>query len=119
VLLVCRFVVGTDRVAEFTERVRRAIELLTAQPGCLRAVVGRSTEYPHQWVLSVEFESVVAYRRSLSPFEVRTHVVPLLSEALTTEPAAYEILLTGADGATESRESLLHPDGTRPAWRSG
>ena len=30
---------------------------------------------------------VTAYRRALQPFEVREHVVPLLSEALTDEPA--------------------------------
>ena len=53
----------------------------------------RSTSLDH-WVLTVRFVSVDAYRRALSPFEVREHVIPLLSEALTDTPSTFETLLT-------------------------
>ena len=54
----------------------------------------------------LRFESVVAYRRALSPFPVREHVVPLLSEALADEPATYEVLVDAAGGAATERASL-------------
>ncbi|KAA2266054.1 antibiotic biosynthesis monooxygenase [Solihabitans fulvus] len=109
-LLVCRFAVAEADAPAFVVRARRALELLTAQPRCLRGVLGRATDEPDRWVLTVEFESVVAYRRAMSPFEVREHVVPLLSEALADEPAAFEVLLDGADGSVRTHTSLLAAD---------
>jgi quinol monooxygenase YgiN len=107
VLLVCRFTVSDDDTAGFAARATRAIEVLTAQPGCLRAVLGRSTDDTDQWVLTVEFASVVAYRRAMSPFEVREHVIPLLSHA---EAGAYEILADAADGNSDQRVSVVAAD---------
>lgn len=109
-LLVCRFTVAETGVEAFTGRVDRALALLTAQPGCRRAQLSRSTDEADRFVLTVEFDSVVAYRRALSPFEVREHVIPLLSEANTDEPAAYEPLLVAADGAVRREVSLLARD---------
>ncbi|KOX12967.1 antibiotic biosynthesis monooxygenase [Saccharothrix sp. NRRL B-16348] len=109
-MLVCRFTVAETGVEAFTERVDRALALLTAQPGCRRAQLSRSTDEADRFVLTVEFDSVVAYRRALSPFEVREHVIPLLSEASTDEPAAYEPLLVAADGAVRREVSLLARD---------
>jgi quinol monooxygenase YgiN len=108
VLLVCRFRVSDPET--FTARVAEALKLLTAQPGCLRGTLARSTDSDDRWVLTVEFESVVAYRRAMSPFPVREHVVPLLSEALTDEPAMYEPALTSADGEVEEHTSVLAED---------
>ena len=105
-LLVCRFTVAETGVEAFTGRVDRALALLTAQPGCRRAQLSRSTDEADRFVLTVEFDSVVAYRRAMSPFEVREHVIPLLSEASTDEPAAYEPLLVAADGAVRREVSL-------------
>ena len=102
-LLVCRF---TDPGPEFPDRARRALELLTAQPGCTGGEVGRSVDEPGAWVLTARFASVDAYRRSLSPFPVREHVVPLLSEAEPV-PSTFETLAVGADGAVEVLPSLL------------
>lgn len=109
-LLVCRFDVPDERRAEFTDRATRALELLTAQPGCLRGALGRSSEHGERWVLTVEFESIVAYRKALSPFDVREVVIPLLSEALTDEPAGYEVLVDARDGTANRRESVLAED---------
>lgn len=107
-LLVCRFRVSDPKT--FTARVERALKLLTAQPGCHKGTLARSTDEDDRWVLTVEFESVVAYRRAMSPFDVREHVIPLLSEALTDEPAMYEPTLTSADGQVEEHTSLLAED---------
>ena len=105
VLLVCRFVVPAD-ADEFTARVRRALELLTAAPGCLGGAAGRAVDYPERWVLTVRFASVDAYRRALSPFPVREHVVPLLSEALADEPATFETLVTATAGHADDLPTL-------------
>jgi quinol monooxygenase YgiN len=108
VLLVCRFRVSDPEA--FTSRVEHALKLLTAQPGCRKGTLARSTDEDDRWVLTVEFESVVAYRRAMSPFPVREHVIPLLSEALTDEPAMYEPTLTSVDGQVETHTSLLAED---------
>ncbi|MGD9530081.1 antibiotic biosynthesis monooxygenase [Pseudonocardia sp.] len=111
-LLVCRFAVPDDPAdpganVRFVARARRALELLTAAPGCLGGELGRAVDEPQRWVLAVRFASVDAYRRALSPFPVREHVVPLLSEALADEPATYEVLVSGADGRVVEHPSLL------------
>ncbi len=111
-LLVCRFTVPVSDVESFTARTARALELLTAQPGCRRASLNRSTDESDLFVLTAEFDSVVAYRRAMSPFEVREHVIPLLSEA-SAEPSAYEPLLVAGDGTVERLTSLVaHDAGT-------
>ena len=107
VLLVCRFDVPTSDADAFLARGRRALELLTAAPGCLGGELGRAIEEPERWVLQLRFASVDAYRRALSPFPVREHVVPLLAEALADEPATFETLASGAGGAVTAHESLL------------
>ena len=105
-LLVCRFAVTPADAPAFRARIQRALELLTAAPGCLGGEAGRAVDDPERWVLTVRFTAVDAYRRALSPFPVREHVVPLLSEALADEPATYEVLVDAADGAATARSSL-------------
>lgn len=120
-LLVCRFVVPDSdpaAVARFTTRAQRALELLSAAPGCHGGELGRSVDAPDRWVLAVRFVSVHAYRRALSPFEVREHVVPLLSDALADEPAAYEVLLSAVTGEVTEQPSLLAEPGTSPGAAS-
>jgi quinol monooxygenase YgiN len=116
--LVCSFTVSDDEAAEFSALASRAIELLTAQPGCRRAVLGRSADEPAQRVLTVEFASVVAYRRAMSPFEVREHVIPLLSRG---ESAVYETLAEGIDGQVTRHASVVAADAAtvRPSEASG
>ena len=105
-LLVCRFAVPVAEAPVFAARVRHALELLTAAPGCLGGEAGRAVDDPERWVLTVRFASVVAYRRALSPFPVREHVVPLLAEALADEPATYEVLADAGGGVVTERYSL-------------
>jgi hypothetical protein len=110
VLLVCRFEVPAAEATEFAATARHALELLTAQPGCRTGRLGRATDEADRWVLVVEFDSVVAYRRALSPFPVREVVVPLLSRALADEPAAFELAVSAADGVADEHVSLLADD---------
>jgi quinol monooxygenase YgiN len=113
VILICRFVIDPATAEGFLTRARRALGLLTEQPGCLGGQLGRSPDDVTRWVLAIQFESVVAYRRALSPFDVREHVVPLLAEALTGEPGSYEVLATAQRGAVTDHASLLAPDAER------
>lgn len=110
VLLVCRFTVPPDGAREFAARAARALELLAARPGFRGGEAGRSTDEPGEWVLTLRFESVDAYRRALGPFEIREHVHPLLAEADTTAPATFETLLSVDPGAAPERHtSILRP----------
>ncbi len=106
-LLVCRFAVAPDDADRFRDRARHALELLTAQPGCLGGELGRAIEDPERWTLTVRFASVDSYRRALGPFPVREHVAPLLAEALADEPATFESLVTAAAGEAQVHASLL------------
>ncbi|HZZ49034.1 MAG TPA: antibiotic biosynthesis monooxygenase family protein [Pseudonocardia sp.] len=106
-LLICRFDISPDGEQEFLSRARRALALLTAASGCRHAELARAIEQPTRWVLTARFDSVVAYRRALSPFDVREHVIPLLSEALADEPATYETLVDASSGAITEHTSLL------------
>ncbi|MGH3763573.1 MAG: antibiotic biosynthesis monooxygenase family protein [Pseudonocardiaceae bacterium] len=112
-ILICRFAVEPELAQDFLTRARRALALVTAQQGCLGAQLGRSPDDTTRWVLTVQFESVVAYRRTLSVFEVREQVVPLLSEALTGEPGSYEVLVDAHRGAVTDHASLLTGDADR------
>ena len=107
-LLVCRFTVSSAREPDFTTRAARALELLAARPGFRGGEAGRAIEDRHQWVLVLRFDSVDAYRRALSPFDVREHVHPLLAEADTTTEQTHETRLSVTPGATpEHHPSLL------------
>jgi hypothetical protein len=106
-LLFCRFAATPEDASELLARACRALELLTAAEGCLGGEFGRAVDEPGRWVLAVRFTSVDAYRRALSPFPVREHVVPLLSEALADEPATYETLVSAVDAVATEHPSLL------------
>ena len=68
---------------------RRARETLAERPGYTHSTVGRNTDDPELWVLTTEWESVGAYRRALSAYDVKLTAVPVLSRAVD-EPSAYE-----------------------------
>jgi hypothetical protein len=57
---------------------------------------------PEIWVLVTSWEHVGAYRRALSSYDIKMHVVPLLSYAID-EPSAFEVLV--GEGATEPNEA--------------
>ena len=107
VLLVCRFSVPPADAAAFTTRARLALDLLRPSPGFVDGTLGQAIEDPQRWVLMLRFTGVDAYRRALSPFPVREHVIPLLSEALTDEPSTYESRITATPTTLTDHPSLL------------
>jgi hypothetical protein len=106
VLVVNRFVVQGDD-ADFRTRAAGALAALAARPGYLRGRLGRAYDDPSQWTLLTEWESVGAYRRALSAFDVKVHATPLLAQA-QDEPSAFEILVeAGPGGQIVTTESDL------------
>ncbi len=93
--LICRFSQPGDN---FWTRARAATALLSAQPTCLGVRMARSTEDPAVWILSAGFRSFAGYRAALGPFDVRTTVIPFLSEADQELSGVLEVLLEALDG---------------------
>ena len=90
-VVVTRFVVPDRDARAFRDRARAALDVLAAQPGLVTASVGRATDDPDRWVLTMTWDSVGQYRRALASFDVKVAAVPLLSEAVD-EPTAFEVL---------------------------
>lgn len=113
-ILSCRFDVPTAEDAAFRAQLRTAVGLLSAQAGCELALAGTSVDGPgptgQVWTLLARFTSVTAYRRALSPFDVRTHVVPLLARARDDGASTVQILLEADDGTVVEHRSLLASD---------
>jgi heme oxygenase (mycobilin-producing) len=97
VLVVTRFVVEDE--APFVERARLALGTLAACPGYRDGRLSRALDDPRYWCLVTDWESVGAYRRALSGFDVKVHASPLLAESMD-EPSAYEVLASAPPGGT-------------------
>ena len=75
---------------------------------CIR---DRAVEAPGEWVLVAVFASLTDYRRALSPFDVREHVVPFLAAARTDEAGTFERRFTALGPAPPApREGPEGPD---------
>lgn len=96
-LALNRFVVAADRTAEFTEQAHAALAALAARPGYRGGQLTRALDDPARWCLLTHWESVGAYRRAVSAFEVKVRATPLLARALD-EPSAYEVLAGAVPG---------------------
>jgi hypothetical protein len=94
VLVVNRFVVDGDD-AGFRARAGTALAALAGRPGYLRGRLARAYDDRTSWTLVTEWESVGAYRRALSAYEVKVDATPLLAESLD-EPSAFEVLAEAA-----------------------
>lgn len=99
-LVVTRFDVSEDDASSFLPRLRAALEAFAARPGYVRGRIGRAADDPAAWVLSIEFDGVGSYRRSLSAYDVKVHAAPLLAMG-HDEPSAFEVLHAD-DGAVAS-----------------
>jgi hypothetical protein len=110
-LVLTRYVVddpagGESAGESFRLRARDALEALTAQPGCRAGHVGRALDDPRRWVLQTEWDSVGAYRRALSAYDVKVRAVPLMYSQID-EATAYEALVrSGPDGLVEAESDL-------------
>ncbi|NHC12599.1 antibiotic biosynthesis monooxygenase family protein [Motilibacter deserti] len=111
-LAVTRHRVPPEEGAAFLDSARTALAVLAARPGFRRGTVGRATDDPALWALTTEWESVGAYRRALSAYEVKVSAVPVLATAID-EPTAYEVLLShDDDGGTEGTTRLAADAGS-------
>lgn len=90
-LALNRFVVTSERTAEFTGQARQALAAFATRPGYRGGELTRAIDDPTNWCLATRWESVGAYRRALGDAEVRMAAVPLFAHA-RDEPAAYEVL---------------------------
>lgn len=97
-LVVTRYRIPRDQALEFRDQARAALRVLAAQRGWAGGHVGRATDDATLWVLSSQWRDVGSYRRALSAYDVKLHVVPLLSRAID-EPTAFEVLTTVGPGA--------------------
>ena len=99
-LVVTRYVVPATEGPAFLDRARVALAALALRPGWRSGRIGRATDDGSRWVLTTEWDSVGAYRRALSAYDVKVEAVPLLSLAVD-EVSAYEVLDAqglGSDG---------------------
>ena len=97
-LVVNRFRVPTRPAAsaeQFRADLQAAHELLAGKPGYVDGWIGRNLDEPELWVLTTRWDSVGAYRRALSSYDVKLSAVPTLSRALD-EPSAYEVVNPGS-----------------------
>ena len=106
-LAVSRFVVASERDAEFTVRAREALAALAGRPGFRDGELARAIDDPTHWCLVTRWESVGAYRRALGNAEVRIGTAALLSWVVD-EPSGYEVLVeTEPGGELVARTSDL------------
>jgi quinol monooxygenase YgiN len=97
VLALNRFVVASERTAEFTEQAHAALAALAARPGYQGGELTRALDEPAHWCLVTRWASVGAYRRALGDFQVKLNATPLLAQS-ENEPSAYEVLATAPPG---------------------
>jgi quinol monooxygenase YgiN len=91
VLVVNRFRVPATEAGAFRARLEEAHAVLADQTGYVDGSLGRNLDEPELWLLTTRWESVGAYRRALSTYDVKLSAVPTLSRALD-EPSAYEVV---------------------------
>ena len=101
--MVNRFSVPAADAVQFRRDLERARLALAERPGHLTSAIGRNVDDPTLWALVTTWEHVGAYRRALSAYDVKLHVVLVLSQAIE-EPSAYEAAEPGATlNVAESR----------------
>lgn len=105
VLVVTRFRIPEPDAADFRAELGAVRDLLAAQTGFVHGTVGRNVDDPELWVLVTGWESVGAYRRALSAYDVKLRAWVTLGKALD-EPGAYEPAEPGADLNTASTRWL-------------
>ena len=92
VLVVMRFEVPAQDSDAFLEQARAALAALKARDGYLQGRIGRAADDPAAWVMTTEWSGVGAYRRSLSPYDVKVALAPLLAR-IRNEASAFEVLV--------------------------
>ena len=86
-----RFEVPEVESPQFVDDARTALAALAARTGYLQGRIGRAPDDPTAWVMTTEWAGVGAYRRSLSPYDVKVALAPLLRYS-RDEVSAYELV---------------------------
>jgi quinol monooxygenase YgiN len=105
VIVVNRFRVPEGEAESFRAELVAALEPLQQQRGHVSGRIGHNVDDPELWVLVTEWESVGAYRRALSSYDVKLGAVPTLSRAVD-EPGAYEAVVPGEALNVQETRSL-------------
>lgn len=109
-LVVTRYRVDPGDETAFHSDAVAALGALVARPGCTGATLGRAIDDPALWTLTTTWESVGAYRRALSAYDVKLVAVPLMYRAID-EASAFEPLATWSpSGGLVEPEPALAPD---------
>lgn len=103
-LVVNRFDVPESTAEQFRSDARAALQVLSKCRGFVRGSCGASLDEPRSWVMSTEWESVGAYRRALSSYDVKMHATPVMARA-TPEPSAFEMNLRAEPGNVSEQET--------------
>jgi quinol monooxygenase YgiN len=93
VLVVMRFEVPEAEADQFLELARTALAALAARAGYLQGRIGRAPDDPTAWVMTTEWAGVGAYRRGLSPYDVKVALAPLMVYS-RNEVSAYELVVS-------------------------
>jgi Antibiotic biosynthesis monooxygenase len=111
VLVAMRFRVPEADGARFLDDAQTALHALAERPGYVDGGIGRATDEPTLWLMTLQWDDVGSYRRALSAYDVKVAAVPLLSTAID-EPTAFELL---ADASTRRASDRAADHG----WRRG
>jgi hypothetical protein len=99
-------------VASLMVGLRESVAVLAAKEGFRSAEVCRAVDDPELVVLHLTWDTVGAYRRALSAYDVKVQVVPVISQAID-EPTAFEELhVRDARGAADATGALAADAGT-------
>jgi hypothetical protein len=94
-----------DDEVSFMSALREAVAVLATFPGFVDARISRALD-ERILLLVLGWETVGAYRRALSAYDVKVAVVPLLSRAVD-ESTAYEVLhQRDGDGVVDAVSTL-------------
>ena len=107
-LVVSRYRVVEDRSA-WLAQMRSALAVLGESEGFVRGWIAQATDDSELLAVSTIWTGVGAYRRALSRFDVKMHVIPLLSTAID-EPSAFEALVAIDDSGEQLFASGLAAD---------
>jgi len=108
-VLIAHFQVSGAVGSEIPPAASEPLTMLSASPECRRLHFAHSTESAERFVLIAEFDSAASYRRSLSPWPMRSVVIPWLATAVLDASEVNEVLWSAADGEVSVFEPTV-PD---------
>lgn len=90
-LVVTKHRVPQEQLKDWLARARQAVAPLAACNGCESVRIGLATDEPDLVLVLSIWQSVGAYRKALSNFDVKAQSIPFLSTAVD-ESSAFEVV---------------------------